>query len=94
MEDDFLGDQLGEEKAKLEEAKKLLGDLERDIVATKERIQVERDHHESLLDQFEEISKDTTNIMKENSAKVKKMWGQSKKDVKSLDKKRAIKKNK
>ena len=29
MEDDFLGDQLGEEKAKLEEAKKLLGDLER-----------------------------------------------------------------
>ena len=59
----------------------------RDIAATKERIQ-------SLLDQFEEISKDTTNIMKENSAKVKKMREQSKKDVKSLDKKRAVKKKK
>merc|ERR1712137_232923 len=94
MEDDFLIKQLEEEKAKLEEAKKLVSDLERDIVATKERMQVERDLHEGLIDRFEQLSKETANIMKENGAKAKKMKDQQKKDMKQLDKKTAAKKKK
>merc|ERR1712137_27192 len=87
MEDDFLIKQL-------EEAKKLVSDLERDIVATKERMQVERDLHEGLIDRFEQLSKETANIMKENGAKAKKMKDQQKKDMKQLDKKTAAKKKK
>lgn len=92
MEDDFLLKQLEEEKAKLEEAKKLVSDLERDIVATKERMQVERDLHEGLIDRFEQLSKETANIMKENGARAKKLKDQQKKDMKQLDKKTAKKK--
>merc|ERR1712130_56142 len=92
MEGDFLLKQLEEEKTKLEEAKKLVSDLERDIVATKERMQVERDLHEGLIDRFEQLSKETANIMKENGAKAKKMKDQQKKDMKQLDKKTAKKK--
>lgn len=85
--DDFLLQQIEEEKAKLEEAKKVCTDLEKDIENMKEQLVKERQQHETLLDRFDEISRDTANTMKENNAKVKKLKDQHKKDMKAEDKK-------
>jgi predicted nuclease with TOPRIM domain len=88
MEDDFLLQQLQEETNKLEEARKMVSDLEREVVEAKERIQVEREQQEALLDRFEELTRDCGITMKENYAKVKKIREQHKKDIKTADKKK------
>mgnify|MGYP005993940853 CR=1 FL=1 len=92
--DDFILEQLEEEKKKLEDAKNTCQQLEQEISDMKEQLQKERQQHEILLDRFEEISRDTANTMKENNVKVKKLRDKHKKDMKAGEKKRSDKKKK
>lgn|SRR3990167_2663234 len=78
---DLLADQLTIEKRNLEEAKKLCSDLEKEIASVKERGVLEKDQHDVLLDRFDDLTRETANLMKENNAKVKKLREQHKKDA-------------
>ena len=87
-----LTKQLKEEKAMLEEAKKLRDEIEKDVGLLKELLQSEKDTQDTLLDRFEELSRESSASMKENNTKVKKLRDQHKKDMKAQEKKKVDKK--
>eukprot|EP00276_Gloeochaete_wittrockiana_P022402 CAMPEP_0184360432 /NCGR_PEP_ID=MMETSP1089-20130417/124936_1 /TAXON_ID=38269 ORGANISM="Gloeochaete wittrockiana, Strain SAG46.84" /NCGR_SAMPLE_ID=MMETSP1089 /ASSEMBLY_ACC=CAM_ASM_000445 /LENGTH=98 /DNA_ID=CAMNT_0026699617 /DNA_START=73 /DNA_END=366 /DNA_ORIENTATION=+ len=91
-DNDILKEQLEEEKRKNEEAKAMLAELKKELEELEQMVVKEREEHEATIDLFEQVTHGTTSVLKEQSARVKKMKDQFKKDLKSSDKKKKDKK--
>jgi Mg2+ and Co2+ transporter CorA len=70
-----------------EDVKGLITELESEIEALKNTITKEREQHDAILGKLDNLTRESSSMMKEHNAKVKKFKEQFKKEAKVAEKK-------